>query len=111
MGVAFCSSRWRWRFRQWVGVGVLDADSCVPLMGTGVAQYIKIKEEEKRAVIRGVPAQHFQPAMQPPPHVNSFPRKNTGELVQPPSVTEGTTRHLGAEAPTRHLDASTEPPK
>jgi hypothetical protein len=81
------------------------------MMGTGVAQYIKVKEEEKRAMIRGVPAQHFQPAMQPPPRVNSFPRSNTGELVPPPSVTEGTTRHLGAEAPTRHLDASTEPPK
>jgi len=81
------------------------------LMGTGVAQFIKVKEEEKRAMMRGVPAQHFQPVMQPPPHANSFPRNNTGELVPPPSVTEGTTRHLGAEAPTRHLDASTEPPK
>lgn len=34
---------------------------------------------------------------------SSAPR--TGELRSPvPSVTEGTTRHLGAEAPTRHLD-------
>jgi hypothetical protein len=34
---------------------------------------------------------------------SSAPR--TGELRTPvPSVTEGTTRHLGAEAPTRHLD-------
>jgi hypothetical protein len=81
------------------------------LMGTGVAQYIKVREEEKRSMIRGMPAQHFQPAMQAPPRVNSFPRNNTGELVPPPSVTEGTTRHLGAEAPTRHLDPSTEPPK
>jgi hypothetical protein len=33
----------------------------------------------------------------------STPR--TGELRAPvPSVTEGTTRHLGTEAPTRHLD-------
>jgi hypothetical protein len=33
------------------------------------------------------------------------PRK-TGELAPPPpSVTEGTTRHLGAEAPTRQLDS------
>lgn len=82
------------------------------LMGTGVAQYIKVKEEEKRAMIGRVPAQHFQPAIQPAARVNSLPRRNTGELVAPPpSVTEGTTRHLGAEAPTRHLDASTEPPK
>jgi hypothetical protein len=81
------------------------------LMGTGVAQYIRTKEEQKRAMM-GVQAQPFQPAMRPPLRVNSFPRRNTGELVPPPpSVTEGTTRHLGAEAPTRHLDASTEPPK
>jgi len=33
----------------------------------------------------------------------------TGELrPTPPSVTEGTTRHLGAEAPTRHLDSAGE---
>ena len=33
-------------------------------------------------------------------------RRQTGELApSPPSVTEGTTRHLGAEAPTRHLDS------
>ncbi|MCM3905771.1 MAG: zinc ribbon domain-containing protein [Pyrinomonadaceae bacterium] len=82
------------------------------LMGTGVAQYIKVKEDEKRAMIGRVPVQHFQPVMQPPPRVNSLPRRNTGELVAPPpSVTEGTTRHLGGEAPTRHLDASTEQPK
>jgi hypothetical protein len=33
----------------------------------------------------------------------------TGELLpSPPSVTEGTTRHLGTEAPTRHLDSANE---
>jgi hypothetical protein len=33
----------------------------------------------------------------------------TGRLMTPvPSVTEGTTRHLGAEAPTRHFDAGTD---
>lgn len=32
----------------------------------------------------------------------------TGQLMNPvPSVTEGTTRHLGAEAPTRHFDPMT----
>lgn len=42
----------------------------------------------------------------------SLPAASTGRLVAPPpSVTEGTTRHLGAEAPTRHLDASGEVPK
>jgi hypothetical protein len=72
------------------------------MMGSGVAQYIRLKEREKRAFQPGTMA---QPSMQPPRHPDSFPVRNTGELVPPPpSVTEGTTRHLGAEAPTRHLD-------
>ena len=81
------------------------------LMGTGVAQYIRVREEQKRPMIASAPVQPFQPAIQSAPRVNSFPRRNTGELAPPPSVTEGTTRHLGAEAPTRHLDASNEPTK
>src|SRR6185312_15025659 len=48
------------------------------------------------------PNQRGNPAA-PALSVASAPR--TGELRTPvPSVTEGTTRHLGAEAPTRHLD-------
>ncbi len=36
---------------------------------------------------------------------SNMPSLRTGELRSPvPSVTEGTTRHLGAEAPTRHFD-------
>lgn len=35
------------------------------------------------------------------------PARQTGELMTPPaSVTEGTTRHLGPEAPTKHLDSA-----
>ena len=81
------------------------------LMGTGVAQYIRVREDQKRMMIAGPPVQTFQPAIQGAPRVSSFPGRNTGGLAPPPSVTEGTTRHLGAEAPTRHLDASTEPTK
>lgn len=79
------------------------------MMGTGVAQYIRLKEREKRAF----PTGNFnQPSLHPPTHVDAFPARNTGELVAPPpSVTEGTTRHLGAEAPTRHLGAPGEAPK
>jgi zinc ribbon protein len=79
------------------------------MMGTGVAQYIRLKEREKRAFPMGNMA---QPKLQPPTRYASFPTRNTGELVPPPpSVTEGTTRHLGAEAPTRHFDSSGEAPK
>jgi len=74
------------------------------MMGTGVAQYIRLKEREKRALQQ---ANSFQsPSFQPQRYpAEELPPRNTGELVPPPpSVTEGTTRHLGAEAPTRHLD-------
>lgn len=71
------------------------------MMGTGVAQYIRLKEREKRAF---QPGSFNQPSLQPPTAAGAFPVRNTGELVPPPpSVTEGTTRHLGAEAPTRHF--------
>ncbi len=79
------------------------------MMGTGIAQYIRLKENEKR-LLR--PGSFAQPSIQAPPRVPAFPVRNTGELVAPPpSVTEGTTRHLGAEAPTRHFDATSEAPK
>jgi zinc-ribbon domain len=68
------------------------------LMGTGLAQYIRFRESQKRASLM-------------PPSMNNraFPNQpqNPEELRAPvASVTEGTTRHLGIEAPTRHLDAT-----
>ena len=70
------------------------------LMGTGVAQYMRLKE---RASFNAPPS--FPNRVPPPPR--EIQRRNTGELVPPPpSVTEGTTRHLGVEAATRHFDAT-----
>jgi zinc-ribbon domain len=66
------------------------------MMGTGVAQYIRIKEREKNA------------AFVAPPVTRTFQEhpRNPDELMPPAaSVTEGTTRHLGVEAPTRHFDS------
>jgi len=72
------------------------------MMGTGIAQYIRLKEREKKSFLPGTIG---QPSMTPPRPVDSFPTRRTGELEPPPpSVTEGTTRHLGAERPTRHFD-------
>lgn len=74
------------------------------MMGTGVAQYLRSKDREKQALLPNNNFQQpsFQGQQRPP---ESLPVRNTGELLSPPpSVTEGTTRHLGAEAPTRHLD-------
>jgi hypothetical protein len=67
------------------------------LMGTGLAQYIRVRESMKRA------------SLAPPPMQRTFaepPRDRDGLRAPVASVTEGTTRHLGVEAPTRHLDAS-----
>ena len=63
------------------------------MAGTGLAQFIRIQERQK------------QPQMQAPPVARAFPEPAYRADV-PPSVTEGTTRHLGVEAPTRHLDPS-----
>lgn len=65
------------------------------LMATGVAQYIRLQEYQKRA------------SLAPPPITRSFaePPRPEQQLRNPVgSVTEGTTRHLGVEQPTRHLD-------
>jgi|SRR5215212_1314146 len=64
------------------------------LMATGLAQYIRLKDYERRASLA-------------PPMNRSFvePPRPREELRSPVgSVTEGTTRHLGVETPTRHLD-------
>ena len=65
------------------------------LMGTGLAQYIRVRESMKRDSLIA------------PPMQRTFvePARNREELRAPvASVTEGTTRHLGVEAPTRHLE-------
>ena len=67
------------------------------LMGTGIAQYIRVREQANRE------------SLAPPPLARAFaePVRTSDELRAPvASVTEGTTRHLGVEAPTRHLDAN-----
>jgi hypothetical protein len=66
------------------------------LMGTGIAQAVRVREREKRTSLQAPPAPTFADRQRSP-----------DELMPPvPSVTEGTTRHLGVEAPTRHLDAN-----
>jgi hypothetical protein len=62
------------------------------MMGTGIAQYIRVREKEKRAALIARPV------------APAFPRNREEPMLPAPSVTEGTTRHLGVEAPTRHLD-------
>ena len=65
------------------------------LMAKGVAQFIRLKTYESRAALGAPPARSA--FAEPPP-----PQPDLRSPVS--SVTEGTTRHLGVEAPTRHLD-------
>jgi len=70
------------------------------MMGTGIAQFIRLNQEQKMFSERGIPP---QPLMPPPARANSLPNRHTGSMA-PPSVTEGTTRHLGAEPPHTYFD-------
>jgi hypothetical protein len=93
--LAFSEMGYGWWF--WM---LIPAFSC---MGSGVAKYVKYKEVRSRFL---QPAVAVQSSLSAPSPVASLPTRNTGELIQAPaSVTEGTTRHLGAEAATRHLDS------
>lgn len=75
-------------------------------LGKGIAEYVRLREAQKKPLPLNA---HTSAALAQPPARVSLPVRNTGELVaQPPSVTEGTTRHLGAEAPTRHLDSQSD---
>ena len=74
------------------------------MLGGGVAEYMRFKHSQQEP--RTLPHAPVQPMMgaAPQPRAGELPRRNTAELVmQPPSVTEGTTRLLGDEAPTRHI--------
>ena len=76
------------------------------MMATGLAQYIRVREKAGRASLAAPPVGRAFPD-----RANVFqgemPARNPDELMAPaPSVTEGTTRHLGVEAPTRHLDGN-----
>jgi zinc-ribbon domain len=69
-------------------------------LGKGVSEIIRYKQAKPPDTGVG------NPQLTGRAPVESFPVPRTGELRTPvPSVTEGTTRHLGAEAPTKHFDS------
>lgn len=78
------------------------------MMGTGIAQYIRFREYQNRSLPGFLAAPTPIQAVTRAP---VLPARNTGDMMAPPaSVTEGTTRHLGVEARTRHFDPA-EPTK
>jgi hypothetical protein len=73
------------------------------MLGGGVAGLVRARRLEQRALPTAGPV---VVSNLPPARVSALPPRNTSEILQPPSITEGTTRHLGAEAPTRHIGES-----
>ncbi len=65
------------------------------MMATGLAQFIRLQEQQKRASLA--------PPLMSRPFVEA-PRPNDELKAPVASVTEGTTRHLGVEAQTRHFE-------
>jgi hypothetical protein len=83
------------------------------LLGGGVAEFMRAKRIEKSGQPPSVPGAYVPPQLsssRPPEPLSRPKERNTGELVAPPpSVTEGTTWHLGAEQPTK-VFTPTDPP-
>lgn len=83
-----------------------------PLLSAGIAEYVRLKQRHSMALRapRMMPAGSIPQATVPPAsQVESLPPRNTNDLYPPPpSVTEGTTRHLGAEGPTKYFNAPAE---
>lgn len=70
--------------------------------GKGVADLVRLKQKKQITTTTTPTLPTLMNAVRP----SDLPAPRTGELMPPvPSVTEGTTRHLGAEAQTRHLDS------
>jgi hypothetical protein len=68
------------------------------MLGGGVAEYVRYKQSREEEVkLPGIQSRPELPST-PPAHVSALPTRNTSELIQPPSVTEGTTRHLDLRA-------------
>lgn len=65
------------------------------LMGDGVATYLRLKQKEGRPSVPESAAPQTHERMPPAPAHAVLHARDTGEIIAPPpSVTEGTTRHL-----------------
>jgi hypothetical protein len=64
------------------------------MLADGIANFARLKEERRGLA----PPQYQTPqaSVPPPRRASALPPRDTGEIIAPPpSVTEGTTRHLG----------------
>jgi hypothetical protein len=73
------------------------------MLGGGIAELIRLRHERSHMLPSGQAQASVAPS---PSRAGELSPLNTSELMpQPPSVTEGTTRHLGSEGPTEYLGA------
>lgn len=76
------------------------------MLGGGISELVRLRMERGSA-LPAAPRRAMMPVNQARPV--ALPGRNTSELMpQPPSVTEATTRHLGGEMPTKHLETPVE---
>lgn len=71
------------------------------LLADGVSTYLRLASEGKPSAAHTAAHAYTQPlpSVAPPPRAaGSLSPADTGEMVPPPSVTEGTTRHLAVPA-------------
>ena len=88
--IAFAVRTWApagniWWFWMFIPAAINLAD--------GLATAARLSGEGKRRERHPYTPQ--QTAVPPPRRVSALPQRGTGEMIPPPSVTEGTTRHLG----------------
>jgi hypothetical protein len=81
------------------------------MLGGGLAEYVRVKQAAGKEKQLPDVQSRAEATVSAPARVSALPPRNTSELVQPPSVTESTTRHLNlsAEAPTRHINQKQKP--
>ena len=95
LAVALCVAAFAPAGRIWWFWMLIPAFS---LLGKGISEMMRARENQ---TLNKMP-----PRIGGASPIDEFPSPQTGELRPPvPSVTEGTTRHLGAEATTRHFDS------
>jgi hypothetical protein len=82
------------------------------LIGGGVSEIVRAKQAGAGRADEAPlePKQAKASVVAAPPRVSALPPRDTSELVQPPSVTEGTTRHLNikTEASTHRVNKHSE---
>jgi hypothetical protein len=98
--VAFSARTWApagriWWFWMFIPAAVMLAD--------GVSTYLRIAEDRKKLAAPPLYAP-APPVIAPPQRVSALPTRNTGEILPPPSITEGTTRHLNVPVARRPED-------